>query len=152
MKTDGVFLCIFKIHVYFQDTYFQDVISTKKYIFSRCNLYKEIYIFRKGNIQLCSELFQRVHTVFCQKNIKTIVFFSKKPKNELFICYKSTTTRVCCQDKHKNEGLLSGQTRQRGFVVKTNTTTRVCCQDKHENEGLLSRQTQKPGKYSDFYD
>ena len=45
MTTDGVFLCIFKIHVYFQDTYFQDVISTKKYIFSRCNLYKEIYIF-----------------------------------------------------------------------------------------------------------
>ena len=34
METDGVFLCIFKIHVYFQDTYFQDVISTKKYTFS----------------------------------------------------------------------------------------------------------------------
>ena len=129
MKTDGVFLCIFKIHVYFQDTYFQDVISTKKYIFSRCNLYKEIYIFHKGNIQL----------FFAKKNIKTIVFFSKKPKNELFICYKSTTTRVCCQDKHKNEGLLSGQTRQRGFVVKTNTTTRVCCQDKHKN--LVNTQT-----------
>ena len=58
-------LCIFKIHIYFQDTHFQDVISTKK------------YIFRKGNIQLCSKLFQRVqrvhrvHTGFCQKNIKT---------------------------------------------------------------------------------
>jgi len=34
MKTDGVFICIVKIHVYFQDTYFQDVISTKKYTFS----------------------------------------------------------------------------------------------------------------------
>ena len=42
MKTDGVFLCIFKIHVYFQDTYFQDVVSTKKYIFSN----KEIHIFK----------------------------------------------------------------------------------------------------------
>ena len=77
MKTDGVFLCIFKIHVYFQDTYFQDLISTKKYIFSRCNLYKEIYNLRKGNIRLCLSLFQRVqrvhrvHTGFCQKNIKT---------------------------------------------------------------------------------
>ena len=55
-------LCIFKIHIYFQDTHFQDVISTKK------------YIFRKGNIQLCSKMFRRVHRVhtgFCQKNIKT---------------------------------------------------------------------------------
>merc|ERR1712074_197905 len=64
--------CIF---MYFQDTYFQDVISTKKYIFSRCNLYKEIYILRKGNIQLCSELFQRVHTVFFAK--KQLLSFPK---------------------------------------------------------------------------
>ena len=135
MKTDGVFLCIFKIHVYFQDTYFQDVISTKKYIFSRCNLYKEIYIFRKGNIELCSSLLQRVHTGFCQKKhknyrIKTIVTFSKNLKTNCLFATKA---------------------QKRGFVVRTNTKTRVCCQDKHNNKSLLSRQTQKPGKCSDFF-
>jgi hypothetical protein len=134
--------------------YFQDTCIFSRYIFSRCNLYKEIYIFRKGNIELCSSLLQRVHTGFCQKKhknyrIKTIVTFSKNLKTNClfatkaqkrgFVVRTNTKTRVCCQDKHNNKGLLPRQTQQQGFVVKTNTTTRVCCQGKHKS--LANTQT-----------